>query len=171
MQRTPSKRTQRIKSLAVGRFFGRRFSEQIACLKLLLNPVMNTGQRQQRGPDGNRLNRLLHAVWLNAASGRRLDDQRYPGSRVVDEESVLALPVFTQRLSMIAGKHNQRGIVQVSCAQPTDQTSQFMVGVRDLSIVWPIPVLAPKGLRRIVGTVGIIEMQPEKERAFSRVLQ
>src|SRR5208282_2510068 len=47
--------------------------------------------------------------------------------------------------------------------QNLDQAADNRIGVRNLAIVWERGVVGLERLRRIIGVVGIVEMQPDEE--------
>ena len=145
--------------------------EQRGRLKLLLDRIVHARQLQQRRSHRRRLHRLSLPARRNPASHGRFHDQRHMHRSVVDKKTVLVFSVFTQRLAVIAEHDNQRGVVKMILPQPSHQVAQFMIRIGNLAIVEMILVLGPIGFGRIVWTVRIVKMQPEKERPPRRLLQ
>src|SRR5215471_4446957 len=79
--------------------------------------------------------------------------------------------MLPQRFSVIAEEKDQAGIVELSTLQPRDETSQFVIGVGDLSVIRMSFVLRAKRLRRIVRTMRIVQVQPEEEWPLRMFLQ
>src|SRR5439155_27160336 len=94
-----------------------------------------------------------HMTWPQPAPRGRFDDQRNMDGRVVNKESVLLLPVLSQRLTMITHKDYQARVVQPVALQPCDEPSQFMIGIRDFTIIRVVAISRTEGLRRLIGTV------------------
>src|SRR3954469_6672241 len=110
MQRTPSERTERIKRLAVTllvTFSCVFLCERLLCLKLFRNRIVHLRHREKRGSRCDTLDRFFGSARLDAASNGRFDDERNVNGRVVNEEPVLLLSMFAQRLAMIAQEHNR----------------------------------------------------------------
>src|SRR5271170_6976458 len=83
---------------------------------------------------------------------------------VVDEETVLILAMLPEGLAVIAEGDDQRRIVEAVLFEPSHQVAEFVIGVGNLAIVGVIAVLRPVRFRRIVRTMRIVKMQPEKKR-------
>src|ERR1035438_4335943 len=64
---------------------------------------------------------------------------------------------------MVAEKQDQARIVKLTLFQPCNHAPQFMVRVRNLSVVLMTLIPAAKRFRRIVRAVRIVQMQPEKK--------
>ena len=92
-------------------------------------------------------------------------------SGVVDEKAVLVFAVFAERLAVIAEGDDQRRIIETVLLEPRHQVSEFVIGIGNLAIVEVAGVFGAVGLRRIVGAVRIVKMQPEKKRASRSSLQ
>ena len=164
MQRTSAKRTEGIERLAVAfNFCLGVCAEKSVGLELFLNRVLNSCDPYQGRSDRNRFYWAGIPARQNAAPSRRFHDQRYMDRSVVDKKTVLLFPVFAQRLAVIAQKRNQTAVVDLVKLQPGDQPPEFMIRVRDFAVVRMAAVLRAIGLGRIVWTVRIVKVQPEKE--------
>ena len=136
-----------------------------------MNLILHSGQAGQGRGHRDRLHRRRHPAGPDSASRGRFHDQRNVDGRVVDEEAMLFFAVLAQRLSVIA-EHDDRGaVVKLVLLQPGDQASQFVVGVGNFAVIRMRAVLGAKGLRRIVRTVRIVQMQPEEKRTSRSLLQ
>ena len=84
---------------------------------------------------------------------------------------MLLFAVFAQRFTVIAKEYDHGAVVELIALQPREEASEFVVGVSDLSVVGMTAVLGAIRLRRIVGTVGVVQMQPEEKRSPWILLQ
>ena len=133
--------------------------------------ILHSGQLQKRRGHGRGLHRLGAPASRNAAPSGRFHDQRNMHGGVVDEEAVLVFAVFAERFAVIAKGDDQRRIIKMVLLEPCHQVSEFVIRVGDLAIVEMAAVLGAVGLRRIVGAMRIVKMQPEKKRTARSFLQ
>src|SRR5713226_9178112 len=187
VQRTPTERTEGIKSLAVGRIvcslicgltpcliIGQRRTEQSMRLKVYVDRIVrifHVGQLQKRRGHGRGLHGLATSASRNAAPNRRFHDQRHMHRGVVHEEAMLIFAVLPERLAMIAECDDQRRIIKVVLFEPCHQVTELVIRVGDLAIVEVAAVLGAVGFWRIVGAVRVVKMQPKKKRASRSCLQ
>ena len=106
----------------------------------------------------NRFYRGSHMTRPQPAARGRFDDQRNMDGRVVNKESMLALAVLSQRLTMITHKDDQARVVQPVALQPCDEPPQFMIGIRDFTVIKVVAILRTEGLRWLIGTVRIVKV-------------
>ncbi len=119
VQRTPTERTEGIKSLAVGRIFCSLTrlltrAQQRARLKLRRNRVdritriLHAGQLEKRRRHSRRLHGFAPPASIYAAPSRRFHDQRHVHGGVVNEEPMLIFAVFPEGFAVIAERDDQR---------------------------------------------------------------
>ena len=80
--------------------------------------------------------------------------------RVVHEETVLLFSMLSQRLAVIAQGCDEGGIVELVLLEPDNQPAEFVIGVRDFTVIEMISVLRAIRFGRVVGAMRIVEMQP-----------
>src|ERR1035437_1830387 len=101
----------------------------------------------------------------------RLDNQRYAQRRIVEKESVLLLPVISQRLPVIAGRYHQGSLVQPGVFQPFNQPAELLVRIGNLAVIGMICESAAERLRRMIRAVRVVEVQPQEEWLLGSLLQ
>jgi len=140
-------------------------------VKLLLAGDGDSGKLQKRGSDGGGFGRRRGPAPLKSAPGRRFDDERDVDGGVVDKESMFVLAVFPERFAMVAEHHDGAAIIEARGFEPGDESAQFVIGISDLAVVRMSFVLGAEGLGRIIGAVGIVEMEPEENGLGPMVLE
>src|SRR5262249_23950512 len=76
------------------------------------------------------------------------------------------LTMLAERFAVIAQYCDRRTVVELSAFQPCNQASEFMVGVGNFSVIEMVAILRAIGLRRIIGAVRVVEMEPKEERTM-----
>src|SRR6266849_1811552 len=113
VQRTPTERTEGIKSLAVGRIFCSLTrlltrAQQRTRLKLRRNRadritrILHAGQLEKRRRHSRRLHGLALPSSIYAAPSRRVHGPRHVHGRVVNEESMLIVAVSPEGFAELA---------------------------------------------------------------------
>jgi hypothetical protein len=83
--------------------------------------------------------------------------------RLVDEEPVQRLPVVAQAFSVVGG-HDEHGLVpEAEAREGGVEPAEELVRPGHLAVVGALGVPGGVGLGRLVGVVGIVEVQPEEE--------
>src|SRR4029077_18546217 len=85
------------------------------------------------------------------------------GCCLIDEVSVLALAVFTERLAVIADQNDQALFVDAGCLERAEKAAKLAVDICNGAIVGMILISRRKRLRGTIGTMGIIKVKPEKK--------
>jgi hypothetical protein len=93
---------------------------------------------------------------------RRRNDQRHAKRRVVEQHAVRPLAVIAESLAMVAGHHDDRPALERDRVQPLQHSGHLRIGVGDLGVVAGSRVDGD-ARRRIVGRVGIVEVEPDEE--------
>ena len=105
-----------------------------------------------------------HGAQLAEGSGHH---ERQAQSVVVHEVSVGPFAVAAQGLSVIAQDDDDRLLVQPIGVEPGNETSHLRVDKGDLAVIetgrTSPAVLRQEGLRRLVGRVRVVEVDPDKE--------
>ena len=110
---------------------------------------------------------MTHRVVDHFAATRRAgkaDDQGHPDGGVVDEVAVELLAVVAEALAVVRGQNHQRSIKICTLFQGFAEVADQGVGVGDLALVGAPAILRRKRLRRRVGIVRVVEVEPQKER-------
>jgi len=106
---------------------------------------------------------------------RHPDDQRHAHGGIVDEIAVFLLAVVAEALAVVSNHHHDRVLRKPSLVEPIQEPADLGVGEGDLPIVEPALAASfksgPVWLRRIVGFVGVVEVEPGKERPLVRLLE
>ena len=127
-------------------------------------------QLQQGGQDIDEPDGLCHdpaaakEPWL-------MEDERHAQRFLVAEHAVAAFAVLAEALAMIAGDHHQRVLQQAAAFEVAQHAADGLVHVGDLAAVGIVGEALTKGCRRLVGVVGIVEMDPAEERGGGSALQ
>jgi hypothetical protein len=98
-------------------------------------------------------------------------DERHVHRRVVDEEGMRLLRMVAEALAVIGGEHDDRAIHQSFAGQETAQAADDGVGVGNLANVSAPLIARLEGLGRIVGGMGIVEVNPREERLVLLLVQ
>lgn len=101
---------------------------------------------------------------LLARCERHFEDQRYVQGRVVQEDAVGLLFVFTKALAVVACHHDERAVIVVVLLDEVEQVRDCGIGVGDFAIVGMILELRGERLGWFVGIVRVIQMHPEEAR-------
>ena len=103
------------------------------------------------------------------ANGRDRHHQRHAQGRVIRQHPVRELAVIAEPFAVIAG-HRHHGVLDLAGgAQPGQHARDLRVGEGDLAVVGVAAGFFQELLRRIVGRVRIVEMNPGKERLAAAV--
>ena len=78
--------------------------------------------------------------------------------------------MFPERLAVVAEDHDGHTIVEMQVAQPGDHTANLRVIEGNGPVVGAAWITAAIGFGRAIGTVGVIEMEPDQERFVTRAL-
>ena len=73
------------------------------------------------------------------------------------------LAVFREALAVIRQHRDQRILRPRFPGDRVEEPPQLLVRVGDLSVVWPVPVLLPERIGRIVRNVRIVHVYPQEE--------
>ena len=84
---------------------------------------------------------------------------------------MLLFAVLSQALAVVGRDDHQRAAPQPLALEEVEQAAELRVRIRHFSVVGPAPVSLPIGLRRLVGRVGIVEVDPGKEGLRPLLLQ
>jgi len=84
---------------------------------------------------------------------------------------MLLFAVISEPLAVIRGDDNQRGPSPSGVIQPLQKPPDLAVGERDLAAVRVLGKASRERRRRVVGSMGIEEVDPDEERARSRALE
>ena len=95
-----------------------------------------------------------------------IDDQRHARRRLIQQQPVVVLSMVTETLAVIACKDDQRVRIEAGGFQVGMEADQLGVGVGHLTEIGVVGILPGKGRRRVVGQMGVIEVNPCKERLF-----
>ncbi len=95
----------------------------------------------------------------------RVEDQRDLHRPVVDEDAVVELFLLAERLAVVAGDDDERPLQDALRPQGLDDPPQLVVHERDLAVVEVAGEFLLIGRGRIVGHMGVEEMDPGKEPA------
>jgi hypothetical protein len=84
---------------------------------------------------------------------------------------VLVFTVLAQALPVVGGDDEQRVLSGPRAIEPLDEPPELRVDVRDLAVVGRAGETRAVGRRRLVGGMGIEQMQPGEDRPASRLRQ
>ena len=98
-------------------------------------------------------------------------DERDVLGGVVDEEGVRVLPVLPEALPVVGEEHEDRAVPDARALEPRDEAPHHLVGVGHLAEVPLAPVAREERLRRLVGRVGVVEVDPGEELLRLHALQ
>ena len=121
-------------------------------------------QLEDRGKQVDVAHRLVHDT-PRAVAGGEPDDKGDANRGVVHEKTVEGLAVVLEPLPVIAGDDDQRAIEESATVESTPEVADERVGVGHLGVVRPSRIARFEGLLRRVRIVGVVEVEPEKERA------
>ena len=89
--------------------------------------------------------------------------ERHVLGGVVDEEGVRVLAVLAEALAVVGEEDEDRAVPDPRALQPRDEAPHDLVGVGDLAEVRLARVAREERLRRLVGRVGVVEVDPGEE--------
>ena len=121
-------------------------------------------QVEDRGQQVDVAHRPVHDASRAVARGGP-DDQGGVNRRVVHEEAVERLAVVAEPLAVIAGEDDQRVVEEAALVEGTPEVADERVGVGHLAVVRPSRITRLERLLRRVRLVGVVEVEPEEERA------
>ena len=138
------------------------FAEQIAPVDL----------RSGRQPDAGKQGRhhvgqgcSFRADLASVLASRQTHDQRHAQRRLVKQHTVGLLAVFSQAFAVVRSQHDHRRLGHTETLEPRHQPSDLRIDEGHLAVVRPPRVPRPKIFGRLVGRMGIKEVQPQKERS------
>src|SRR5882672_8067799 len=118
MERTPTKRAERIKRLAIRLTFSfGSGNEEATRSDLLLDLVVKPRRSQKSGGHSGRLHGSRHTPRAKAAPSGWFHDQRNMHRRVIGKKPMLLLAVFAQRLAVVAEEDDQAAIIELIALQ------------------------------------------------------
>src|SRR5437870_13342640 len=83
--------------------------------------------------------------------------------RVIDEEAVCLLAVFPQALAVVAGQNDQGIPQEALLPQESEHSTDLGVRKGDFTVIGMTEIPTGIGLRRLVGCVRVVEVNPQKE--------
>ena len=90
-------------------------------------------------------------------------DERHAKGTLVDEEPVVQLAVLAEHLPVVPGDDDEGRVVEAELPELLHDLAHAVVRERDLALVGlPLP-LGSEGLGRLVGVVGVVEVDEEEE--------
>ena len=84
--------------------------------------------------------------------------------RVVDQVGVAGLAVLAEALAVIGGDRDDRVREAPAALEAREQAAELLVHVGDLAVVGPRREARREGLRRLVGRVRVVVVDPQEER-------
>ena len=131
-------------------------------------------EREDGGVHVHRAHLPLDAHAAQFREGCR-HDERHVHRVVVDEVAVRPFAVPAEALSVVADHHDGRLTVETVRLQPRQQPPHLLIGEGDLAVVEAGHAaraeLRAEGLRRLVGRVRVVEVDPGEERLLRAALE
>ena len=119
---------------------------------------------QDGGQDVDEFDAIFNLYW-RCGGARELDDEGDADGFVVEEDAVGIFAMSAEGLAVIGGDGHDGVVIKAAGFQLAHEFADYLVFIGDGSVVRLGGVFAFVGLGRIVRVVGVVEMDPEEERA------
>ena len=120
-------------------------------------------QQSERGRKNVNKTRLTADLDCRRYRARLPENQRHARGAVVNQEGVPLLVVITQSLAVIGGDDHQSVVAVTGGPQAREEIADERVGVGHLAVVGSAQVARRIRLGRLVGCVGLVQMNPGEE--------